>query len=116
MRLLADACAGQKLARQLSGAGHDIVFVGDWDRDPGDEEILALAQAECRAVVTRDKDFGTLAVRDKMPSFGIVRLVGLSPAQEAAFCLQVLATHETELGRGTLITVEPHRVRLREPE
>ena len=116
MRLLVDACAGQRLTGQLRTAGHDVAFVGDWSKDPGDDEILAFALEERMVVLTRDKDFGTLAVRDKMPSCGIIRLVGLPPSREISLCLRVLAQHESELERGALITIESHRIRVREPE
>jgi predicted nuclease of predicted toxin-antitoxin system len=116
MKLLVDACSGQKVASGLRHAGHDVVFAGDWDKDPGDDEILALAQAEQRVVITRDKDFGTMAVRDKLPHCGIVRLVELPPGRELELCSTVLARYATDLARGVLITVDAHRVRVREPE
>lgn len=116
MKLLVDACAGRRLAGFLGRAGHDVVFVGDWGKDPGDDEILAIARVEQRVIITRDKDFGTLAVRDKLPSCGIVRLVELPPVREVELCIEVLSRHTTELARGALITMDSHRVRLREPE
>ena len=116
MKLLVDACAGQKVANGLRQAGHDLVFAGDWDKDPGDDEILALAQAEQRVVITRDKDFGTLAVRDKLPHCGIVRLVELPPGKELELCLAVLVRYAADLARGALITVDAHRIRVRESE
>ena len=42
----------------LEGAGHDVVWTGSWEADPGDEEILAHAVREGRVLVTLDKDFG----------------------------------------------------------
>ena len=35
---------------------------GDWEEDPGDEEILAIADSEGLTLVTRDKYFGELAI------------------------------------------------------
>ena len=116
MKLLVDACAGRRLVAALRVAGYDVDFVGDWERDPGDDEILELACAQQRIVLTRDKDFGTLAVRERKPHCGIVRLVELAPAAEAPLCLAVLADHAQDLARGCLITVEAHRIRIREPE
>lgn len=100
----------------LRRVGHDVVFVGEWPEDPGDGEILAIARAEARVIITRDKDFGTLAVRDKAPNCGIVRLVELPPIREVELCLEVLARHASELACGALITLDAHRVRLREAE
>ena len=116
MKLLVDTCAGQRLTGHLRRAGHDVVFVGDWKEDPGDDEILAIARTEQRLIITRDKDFGALVIRDKLPHCGIVRLVELPPAREADLCLDALTRHATELARGALITLGAHRVRVRERE
>lgn len=50
----------------LEAAGHDVVWVGDWDRDPGDREILFQARSEGRILVTLDKDFGELAIEGRL--------------------------------------------------
>ena len=42
------------------------MWFGDWSRDPGDEEILAIADQERRILVTLDKDFGELAVAEPL--------------------------------------------------
>ncbi|MGD9728658.1 MAG: DUF5615 family PIN-like protein [Nitrospiraceae bacterium] len=42
----------------LEAAGHDVVWAGAWDIDPGDDDILAQAYREGRVLVTLDKDFG----------------------------------------------------------
>jgi len=115
MKLLVDACAGRRLARDLQ-TDHEVVFAGDWERDPGDDEILALARAEHRVIITRDKDFGTISVRDRQAHWGIVRLVELSPTQELISCRDALARFALDLERGALITVEAHRIRIREPD
>jgi predicted nuclease of predicted toxin-antitoxin system len=60
MKVLLDSCVSAVLRPPLEAAGHDVVWVGDWSRDPGDQEILAFAYGEQRIVITLDKDFGTL--------------------------------------------------------
>ncbi len=62
MKILLDSCVWGKARGDLESAGHDVVWVGDWPEDPGDEEILAHACSERRILVTLDKDFGELAV------------------------------------------------------
>lgn len=37
---------------ELRAAGHDVVWSGDWEDDPGDEAILAKAHAQHRILVT----------------------------------------------------------------
>jgi len=116
MKLLVDVCAGRKLTARLRSVGHDVNFAGDWPKTAEDDEILNVAHSDQRVVITRDKDFGTLAVRDKLPPCGIVRLLELLPDRELELCLSVLSDHAADLAKGALITVEPHRIRVREPE
>ena len=94
-------------------AGHTVEFVGDWRSDPGDTEILRLAHESRAVLVTRDKDFGTLAVLRGHPHHGIVRLVELPPDKEREICLAVLAAHSGVLIAGALVTVTEDRIRIR---
>ena len=68
--------------------------------------ILEAARTQERIVITRDKDFGTLAVRDRLLHCGILRVVELPPS---------LNDHAEDLARGCLLTVESHCIRIREP-
>jgi len=117
MKVLLDTCvAGRLVAPALVAAGHDALWAGDWESDPGDETILALAHQAGRVLVTLDKDFGELAVRQGQPHRGIVRLVNLTTSEQAGVCLLVLAEHQSELGAGAIITAERTRLRVRLPE
>src|SRR5271157_4749229 len=62
MKLLLDTCIWGGAADELRMRGHDVIWSGDWDEDPGDEEILTTALAQGRILITLDKDFGELAV------------------------------------------------------
>ena len=106
MNLLLDTCVWGRAQKELTDAGHNVVWSGDWPSDPGDEEILARAF----------KDFGELAVVRGSPHCGIVRLVSISARRQAEFCLRVLQSLGEELIRGAIVTVEPGRIRVRSPE
>ena len=54
MRVLLDTCVWGGVRQALSDAGHDVVWTGDWDEDPGDDEILAQAYRESQVLVTLD--------------------------------------------------------------
>ena len=67
MKLLLDSCVWGGVLQSLREAGHNVVWCGEWDRDPGDAEILAHAYREERILVTLNKDFGELALARGMP-------------------------------------------------
>lgn len=113
MRLLLDTCVWGGAKDELQADGHDVLWTGEMDQDPGDEEILALAHVEQRPLITIDKDFGELAIRRSLPHCGIMRLVNISARQQGTVCKQVLAQYGDELTRGAIITVETGRVRIR---
>ena len=100
----------------LAAAGHDVVWAGVWERDPGDDEILARAHVEGRVLVTLDKDFGELAVVFERPHSGIVRLVNTPARQQAQICLQVLSRHGNDLLAGAIVTAEAGKLRIRSPD
>ena len=117
MKVLLDTCVSGILVRSaLAVAGHDVVWAGNWESDPGDEAVLARAYQENRVLVTLDKDFGSLAVQHGQPHSGIVRLVNLATQDQASVCLFVLGGHERELLSGAIITAERTRLRIRLPE
>lgn len=115
MKVLLDSCVWGGVRQALIEAGHDVVWAGDWDRDPGDDEILAQAYREGRVLVTLDKDFGTLAFLHGRPHTGILRLVNLSTRQQITVCLSVLSRYGNLFERGAIITAELDRVRIRQP-
>ena len=116
MRLLLDSCVWGKSCTKLEAAGHDVVAVADWPVDPGDEEILEFAQKENRILVTLDKDFGDLAVLQRKPHHGIIRLVNIPARQQAAVSLRILSTCEADLRAGGIVTVSETSLRIRTPD
>jgi predicted nuclease of predicted toxin-antitoxin system len=115
MKLLLDTCVAGSAKTELLAAGHDVIWTGDLPADPGDEDILAQAHQEQRILITLDKDFGELAIRQGLPHCGIVRLVNISGRLHGHICEQVLAQYGDELTRGAILTVEAGRVRIRPP-
>ena len=113
MRLLLDACVWGGALSELTANGHDVIWVGEWSQDPGDDEILGQAHAASRILVTLDKDFGELAVLHQRPHAGIIRLVNWPARQQAQICLYVLDHYGEELKRGALVTAEVGRIRIR---
>lgn len=113
MKLLLDNCVWNKSRDDLVAAGHDVVHVGDWPEDPGDEELLRHAYTEDRVLVTLDKDFGELAVVQARPHVGIIRLVEIPARRQGPACAAAIGRYGKVLARGAIVTVEPGRVRVR---
>lgn len=119
MKVLLDTCIWGGAKDTLIRAGHDVVWTGDFDEDPGDEQILNDALREGRVLVTLDKDFGELAIVRGLKHTGIVRLAGFPAREQGPVCARILETYSRDLQLGAIVTVDPGRVRIRsesEPE
>lgn len=90
MKFLLDTCIDRRVAISLLSAGHDVERVALWETDPGDEEILRIAMLQQRILVTRDKDFGTLAVLHRQPHCGIIRLTSMKAEEQPQAILKVV--------------------------
>lgn len=113
MKVLIDSCVAGSVSAALAEVGHEVECVADWPADPGDAAVLSHARAAGQVVLTLDKDFGELAVVHRQSHAGIVRLVGLSTAQQAPVAAAALIRYAEELGRGALVTAESGRTRVR---
>ena len=113
MRLLIDSSFWAPGVLALRQAGHDVEAVSDWPADPGDRAILAYAHARRRILVTLDKDFGDLIVRDGHPHAGLLRLVTVSVHSQASMALEAIDRFGSELLGGAIVTVEEDRIRVR---
>ena len=112
MKLLADECCAASLVQLLRPAGHDVVWVGEGGGIE-DEEVLAAAYREGRFVITDDKDFGELVVRQKRPAVGLILLrVAPGAAGVGDRLVRLLALSEAEI-RGRLVVVSERKVRFR---
>jgi len=116
VKILLDTCIWGPAQIEIRAAGHDVIWAGDWQVDPGDEEILNRAHADNRVLVTLDKDFGELAILHGIQHSGIIRIVGFSVRQHAPVCLSVLNAHDKELQASAIVTAEPGRLRIREKD
>lgn len=80
----------------------------------GDEEVLGLAEADQRILITEDRDFGELVIRRKLPVLAVLllELDQLSNRAEAERVLDVVTTLKEQIV-GKLVVIEPSRTRLR---
>ena len=64
MRFLVDQCLSAELAQVLADAGHDVTHLRDLGMQRAkDPQVLELARAEDRVLLSADTDFGALLAR-----------------------------------------------------
>jgi hypothetical protein len=97
VRLLLDENVSPVIVAALTAAGHDVRAVATACPGATDVQLVALARAEDRIIVSEDKDFANLVFRNGWWSPGLIRLAlpGYWPAEKAARLLEVLAAEET---------------------
>ena len=75
MRFLLDQSTDARLIALLTQHGHDATRVArDYPHGLPDAQVLALAHAERRIVITDDRDFGELIFRRGQPHAGVIYL------------------------------------------
>lgn len=116
MKLLLDMNLPPRWAGWLAAAGHEA---SHW-RDLGppaapDAVLLAHARAHGLILLTHDLDFGDIlaATGSDSPSVIQLRTGSLDALVVGPLLLQALRDHEAALLRGTLITLDFERMRLR---
>lgn len=114
MRFLADECCHAAIVAALRAAGHDTTHIQEIDCGAPDEAVLARAAAEDRILVTEDKDFGELVVRQgaSVPGLVLLRLTTVDPLRKAERLLHAIEAHG-DLMKGHHVVVLDASARLR---
>lgn len=114
MRFLADENVSRLVIERLRGRGLDVGSIGETRSGATDRDVLGTANAEGRIVITEDRDFGEVVIRQRLGVLGIVllELDRLSNAAEADVVVEVVSLHSDKL-LGNLVVIEPSRIRVR---
>jgi predicted nuclease of predicted toxin-antitoxin system len=113
MNLLLDTCVWSGAKAVVENAGHNAIWIGNMEKDPGDKAIILKAYIENRILITLDKDFGELAIMHNFSHAGIIRLVDCAAQKQGQLCVFILQQYAEVLMQGAIITAEPGRVRIR---
>ncbi len=97
----------------LTNLGHDVQSAAESAPDASDAELLALALAEQRILITEDKDFGEVAFVRRLPHPCIIRFTDMPVAKQAAAMRRLLDDYAGEMHEGQMIVVTRRRVRVR---
>jgi predicted nuclease of predicted toxin-antitoxin system len=113
VRFLLDEGLPFRLATFLYGAGHDVTVCGrDHPQALDDRDILAIAFADQRIILTNDKDFGDLVFRDRRPHAGVILFrLGYVPIEaRIAYLQQALIDHAHELDQFIVVSLHGSRI------
>jgi predicted nuclease of predicted toxin-antitoxin system len=115
VKLLVDGCLSPATVERLLAAGHDVEWVGTWERDPGDREILTLSREAERVLVTTDRGFGALAMRERRAAVGLIVIRRTAAIDHAWLTSRVIRLHEPDLTAGAVIVASLTKIRVRWP-
>ena len=116
MRLLLDMGISVGVADILRSHGHDVAHLQERGLDTlADPEILQLAIAEKRIIVTNDLDFTDLLAASAalLPSVVIFRLRNMRPERVLVRLLAVIKNFASDLQTGPVISVTESQIRKR---
>lgn len=106
-RFLLDESTNYQIAPYLRRRGHDVTAVGQqYPAALRDVAILAIALDEQRIIITNDRDFGELVVRESLPHAGVIlfRLGAVTTEELIARLRQVLTEHAHLLRQFMVVT------------
>ena len=111
MKFLLDVNVGSTIARALTLAGHDVVRAAQVDARAEDRDVLALAVAAGRVLVTYDRDFGELVFARQLALPPAVIYIRYEPEDVGATVARLLPLLDFNLLRGHMTVIDPRRTR-----
>ena len=117
MRFLIDNALSVIIAQGLREVGYDAIHVRNLQLQTAeDKELLDLAAAQDRIIVSADTDFGALLAlaQKRFPSFILFRRgTSRNPNRQLELLLTNLSALEESLINGSIVVFEEKRIRLR---
>lgn len=116
MRFLVDECTGPLVAKWLQQQGHDVFSVYEKARGAADDEVLKMAFAQQRILITSDKHFGEMVYRARRPHCGVIllRLHDERTASKIAVLSRFFAQY-ADKAENALVVVSTRGVRFAKP-
>jgi predicted nuclease of predicted toxin-antitoxin system len=99
LKFLVDVGVSKKVEKWLKENGYDVKAVRDINPKTGDSEILHIAIAEGRMVITMDKDFGELVYNSGKKHSGVLllRLEDANGAQKVEIVKKILREYADKI-------------------
>lgn len=114
MTFFADEGLDAPMVELLRNEGYTVIYAAEEMKGASDSEILERANEENAVLITKDKDFGELIIRQKMYSQGVIliRVEKLNSLSNCLLLLRLINKHSTELRRSFTI-IEEDKIRIR---
>lgn len=114
MEIIADEGVDRQIVERLRLDGYHVIYIAETAPGANDERILMASKMLGATLVTQDKDFGDLVVRQGYGAHGVVllRLAGLSQSEKCDIVSSALRTHGHEI-EGAFCVMTPRNIRLR---
>ena len=95
MRFLADENISRLVVERLRAAGFDVSSVRETRPGASDKDVLDEAGSDDRVLITEDRDFGELVVRQRLKVRGMILLeLDRAPsATEAELVAEIVRVH-----------------------
>lgn len=116
MKFLLDMGVSPQSAKFLRSLGHDAIHIIELQLSrAADSEIIKVARAETRIILTHDLDFGTLmaASGERLPSIIIFRLTDMRPSNVNQYLSALIEQQTDALLKGAILSVNERHVRIR---
>jgi len=99
MKFLIDVGVGKKVELFLKSENHDVKSVREINPSLSDFDILQIAIAEERIIITMDKDFGELVYNARLKFYGVLllRLENMNGDEKTGILEQILQNHSSQL-------------------
>lgn len=114
VKFVDDEDVDHRIIERLRADGHDLLSISETSPRVTDDVVLDSANHERRPLITEDKGFGEMVVRQRRLSLGLIliRLDGLSPRTKAEIVSNAIREHESEIP-GSFSVISPGSVRIR---
>jgi predicted nuclease of predicted toxin-antitoxin system len=113
VRLLADESVDMAVMQALRADGHDVFSVAESRPGALDEEVIDLARAERRVLLTEDRDFGRLIFASLQSVGGVMYLRYPSNLRfQMANQIVELLRERSDTLQGAFVVVQPGRTRI----
>ena len=116
MHFLADESCDFSVVRALRAAGYDVLAVSEITPSAEDAEVIRLAAAQGRIVLTEDRDFGRLVYAHGEKTLGVIYIrFPASARKQLPKIVVALVKRYAQRLTGEFVVVEPGRVRITHP-